>query len=265
MPRNVGAVLLVSSVAMLVGGSAAAAPVWVARGIVVPRGDVALDLGFGFGHAPTGPDTSTSGFGLNLEIAGGISSNVELGLRAGFRLDDGGQSTQADSYGRPFQSETYGTRFDRVSNPEAHVRWAVARTSVSELGMELRAYLPTEQGSRFGFMLGVPLVLRGGALRIDTGLYVPVILYDDARTVVSVPVHLWIQATRALWLGPLFGIRVVNDGGNGNASEYPLGFGVGSALNGSTDLRTWLLFPNMNRHEAARTFGVGLALQVRIE
>jgi hypothetical protein len=186
-------------------------------------------------------------------------------VRAGFRLDDGGQSTQADGYGRPFETETYGTRFDRVSNPEAHIRWAVSRTSVSDLGTELRAYLPTEAGSRFGFMLGVPLALRGGALRIDTGLYVPVILYDPTRTVVSVPVHLWIQATRGLWLGPLSGVRVVSDGGNGNATEVPLGFGVGASLSAAIDLRSWFLFPNLNRHEAGRTFGLGLALEVRIE
>lgn len=109
------------------------------------------------------------------------------------------------------------------------------------------------------------MVLRGGALRIDTGLYVPVILYDPTRTVVSVPVHLWIQASRSFWLGPLFGIRIVNDGGNGNATEVPLGFGVGSSLNGALDLRGWLLFPNINRNEGGRTLGIGLALEVRIE
>jgi hypothetical protein len=271
MPRNALAVLLLFSLGMtttltaLTTKPARAAPAWVSRDIVLPRGDVALDLGLGWGHVPAGPDSSITGFGLNLEVAGGIASAVELGLRVGLRLDDGGQVTQADRYGRPFQTETYGTRFDRVSNPEAHARWSVSRTSTFELATELRAYLPTEQGSRLGFMLGVPLVLRGGALRIDTGLYVPVILYDPTRTVVSVPIHLWIQATRTLWLGPLFGIRVINDSGSGNATEYPLGFGVGSALNSSIDLRTWLLFPNLNGHEAARTFGVGLALQLRIE
>jgi hypothetical protein len=243
--------------------SAEAAPSWVYRDLVLPRGDISLDLGFGLGHAPIPPDRSVSGFGLNLEIAGGIGNDVELGVRAGFRLDDGGQSTQADSYGRPFQTETYGTRDDRVANPEVHVRWAVSRGSAFELGTELRAYLPTEAGSRFGFMLGVPFSLRGGALRIDTGVYVPVIFYDPNRTVVSVPVHLWIQATHLLWLGPLFGVRVVNQ--NGSHTEYPLGFGLGSALSRSIDLRTWLLFPDMNRHQAARWWGVGLALQLRFE
>lgn len=47
--------------------------------------------------------------------------------------------------------------------------------------------------------------------------------------------------------------------------KYPLGFGLGSALSRSIDLRIWLLFPDMNRHEAARWWGVGLALQLRFE
>ncbi|MBC8131570.1 MAG: hypothetical protein H7X95_01210 [Deltaproteobacteria bacterium] len=239
-----------------------AAPAWVYRSIVLPQGDVALDIGFGLGHAPVSPNTSTTGFGLNLEIAAGISHNVQLGVRGGFRLDNGGQLTQADAYGRPFQTETYGTLFDRVANPEVHMRWAVARSSALELGLDLRAYLPSERGSAFGFMLGVPLSLHGGALRIDSGVYVPVIFYDPNRTVVSVPVHLWIQATNNLWLGPLFGIRMISGVG---ANQYPLGFGLGSSLNRSVDLRAWLLFPDMSREQATRTFGVGLALQLRFE
>ena len=31
------------------------------------------------------------------------------------------------------------------------------------------------------------------------------------------------------------------------------------------DLRTWFLFPDINHNEAARTFGAGLALQIRFE
>src|SRR5205823_2478588 len=145
------------------------------------------------------------------------------GARLGFRLDDGGQATKADAYGRPFDTETYGTLFDRVSNPELHFRWRAARGGNAELGLELRAYIPTENGSRFGMMFGLPIALRAGILRLDTGLYVPVLFYDPTRTVVSIPLHLWFQITRDLWLGPLFGLRVVSEGGSHN--EYPLGFG----------------------------------------
>jgi hypothetical protein len=240
----------------------AAAP-WLYRGLVLPRHDVELDIGLGLGHEPTGADTSITGFGLNLEILAGITHDFELGFRTGFRLDYGGQLTQADNYGRPFDTETYGTEIDHMANPELQFRWAVARGAGAELGLELRAYLPIEANSRFGFMFGLPIRLRAGIVRVDTGLYVPVIFYDETRTVVSVPVHLWIQASSRLWLGPLFGLRVISQGGSHTA--YPLGFGLGTMLSRSIDLRTWFLFPDMNRDQAARWWGAGIALALRFE
>jgi hypothetical protein len=260
-------VLAVSAVFVLLAGTGAAraeAP-WVYRSIVLPRGAVAVDVGLGLGHQPNdaGDDGPITGFGMNLAISGSITHELEIGLRTGFRLDDNGQATQADRYGRPFETETYGTDFDRVANPELHLRWAVARGSAAELGLELRAYLPIESGSSFGLMFGLPVVLRAGSVRLDTGLYVPVIFSNPTETVVSIPIHLWIQATRTLWLGPLFGLRVVSAGGSHD--QYPLGFGIGSSLTHTIDLRTWILFPDISQNEAARTFGAGLALQVRFE
>ncbi|HZL20696.1 MAG TPA: hypothetical protein VFG23_23385 [Polyangia bacterium] len=239
---------------------------WVYRSIVLPRGAVALDLGLGLGHEPeVAPDNgSITGFGLNLALSGSITHELEIGVRTGFRLDENGQATQADSYGRPFETETYGTNHDRVANPEVHLRWSVARGAAAELGLELRAYLPIENGSSFGLMFGLPIVLRAGAVRVDSGLYVPVIFSNpDTHTVVSVPVHIWIQATRTLWLGPLFGVRVSS--GAGRPDQYPLGFGIGSSLTRALDLRTWILFPDISQNEAARTFGAGVALQIRFE
>jgi hypothetical protein len=242
-------------------GVARADAPWVYRSIVLPRGEVAVDLGFGLGHEPAGPNgtDSITGFGLNLELSGGITHELEIGVRTGFRLDDAGQATQADNYGRPFDTETYGVGHDTVANPEVHLRWAVARGAAAELGLEWRAYLPVEANTSFGMMFALPIVLRGGPLRLDTGLYVPVIFSNPTQTVVSFPLHLWIQASRTLWLGPLFGVRVYKDGGN----QYPLGFGLGTALTRLVDLRTWILFPDISQNEAARTFGAGVALQLR--
>ncbi|HVV51859.1 MAG TPA: hypothetical protein VHO06_19480 [Polyangia bacterium] len=244
-------------------GAARADAPWVYRSIVLPRGEAAVDLGFGFGSEldPAGSDDSVNGFGLNLALSVGVTHELEFGVRTGFRLDGGGQATQADQYGRTFDTETYGTNFDTVANPELHLRWAVARGSTAELGLEWRAYLPIENGSSFGMMFGLPISLRAGSLRLDTGLYVPIVFSNPTRTVVSFPLHLWIQASRTLWLGPLFGVRVVSGGGDCN--EYPLGFGLGAALTRQVDLRTWVLFPDISQNEAARTFGVGVALQLR--
>ena len=126
----------------------------------------------------------------------------------------------------------------------------MARSYAAELGLELRVYLPIETGSRFGFMFGLPIALRAGPIRFDTGLYVPIIFYDPTLTIVSIPLHMWIQPTRDFWLGPLLGLRVVNQGGSD--TQYPLGFGLGWQLNRIVDLRTWFLFPDISRDAAAR-------------
>jgi hypothetical protein len=257
--RRKGAVAACFIVCLWAGAARADAP-WVYRSIVLPRGEVSVDLGLGLGHQPDAVESgSVSGLGMNLELSAGVTHELELGVRTGFRFDDGGQATQADRYGRPFDTETYGINFDSVANPEIHLRWAVARGSAAELGLEWRAYLPIENGSSFGMMFALPIVLRTGSLRVDTGLYVPIIFADPTRTVVSVPIQLWIQASRTLWLGPLFGLRVNHPGGD----SYPLGFGLGTALTRLVDLRTWILFPDISQNEAARTFGAGVALQLR--
>jgi hypothetical protein len=36
-------------------------------------------------------------------------------------------------------------------------------------------------------------------------------------------------------------------------------------LSNAIDLRGWFLFPHINGSEAARTFGAGIALQIRFE
>jgi hypothetical protein len=264
MLRAAPGVTLAAALLLAAAPARAAAP-FVYRGIVLPRGDVALDLGLGFGHAPDGGmgDRSSNGFGMNLEVAGGVAHELELGLRTGFRFDGDGQSTQADGYGRLYETETFGTGKDRVANPELRLRWAVARGAVAQIGLEGRVYMPFESGTRLGFMFDVPLALRLGSVRIDTGLYVP-ILFTEPRTTtgISIPIHVWIQASPTFWLGPLFGFRVMNPGGQ---ESLPFGFGIGSSVHRVIDLRAWFLFPHLNGDQAARTFGAGGALQIRFE
>ena len=76
--------------------ASAAAP-WNYRGLTLPRHDIAVDFGMGYGHEPVGPD----GLGMNLELRAGVAHDFELGFRMGFRLDDGGQITQADRLRAP--------------------------------------------------------------------------------------------------------------------------------------------------------------------
>jgi hypothetical protein len=262
-PARLVAAAFVSALAATVAAlpAASAASPWIYRGLTLPRHDVAVGFGLGYGHRPPTP-AEDAGFGLNLELRAGVARDFELGFRMGFRLDDGGQATQADNYGRPFETETYGTNNDRVANPELRFRWSLARSYASELGLELRAFLPIENGSRFGLMFGLPIALRAGPIRFDTGLYVPVLFYDPTQTKVSVPLHIWVQVASNFWLGPLLGLRVENPGGH---IAYPLGVGLGWQTSRAVDLRTWFLFPDMNREAAARSYGLGVALEVRFE
>jgi hypothetical protein len=257
--RKTGLVAIIFALSSWSAAARADAP-WVWRGLVVPHGQVALDFGGGLGHIPD-PNGGT-GFGLNLELKAGVAPRLELGVRTGIRADDIGRRTAADEYGRAFDTETYGTNGDTVANPELHLKWSVARGPAVELGLELAAYLPIEGGSRFGMMFALPLALHAASIRVDTGVYVPIIFYDPTRTAISIPIDLWIQATRTFWLGPLFGMRFFHQG-DAHWEAFPFGFGIGNEIAPNADLRAWFLFRDISGNEAARTFGAGLAFEIR--
>jgi hypothetical protein len=220
-------------------------------------------LGFGIGHVPdrTGP-------GLNFDFAVGLTRSLELGFRTGFRFGNAGQITRADEYGRMFDTETYGVGNDQVANPEARLRWGIIEGSVGELGLEGRAYLPVENGTRFGVMFGMPVALHlGSGARLDSGVFVPVLFYDPTRTVVSIPIRLWFQTTDRLWLGPMSGVRFHSD--PGNYTQVLLGFGLGYQFARFADFKTEFLFPYINGDPdtggGARSFGVAAGIELRIE
>jgi hypothetical protein len=248
-------VLFVTMVAAVVGsgGVAEAAP-FVNRPLTLSRSDFALDLGLGMHHLRT-PDVT--GFGINLELQVGLTSFLQLGVRSGLRISRDGRATQADSFGRMFETETYDVGGDTMANPEISLRWALVHTAV-ELGLEGRLYLPVEDGTDVGIMVAVPLILHvGGSARLDTGLYVPIIFSDPTRTTVSIPLRLWFQATNQLYLGPLMAVRFHDPGG----TSIPLGFGLGFSASYDVDLKTWLLFDNVKSN--AKNFGAGGGIQVR--
>ena len=206
---------------------------------------------------------------MNLEVAFGVASNFDLGIRTGFRFGVAGRQTRADEYARQFETETYGSLGDRgsfadeaMANPEIRLRWALARGPVLHLAFEGRFFLPIEDRSRFGVMPAMPVSFRLGSVRLDTGIYVPIVFSEpNTTTVISVPVALWIQASGRLFLGPDAGMRVWDNGAT--FKTYPFGFGLGYALGPSTDLRTRIFFRDVGNSAAARDFGFGIAFQFR--
>jgi len=261
--RRAAPALLVLVSVLVFAKIAVAAPPWVDRGLVEPRGVWAFNLGLGIGHEP-----NLTGVGLNAEIAVGVTHSLELGFREGFRFGEEGRATQADQYGRLFDTETFGTAFEDVANPEVRLLGSLMRGEVVEIGLEGRVYLPIENGTRAGVMFGLPLALHlGGSVRLDTGIFVPVLFYDPARTIVSIPIALWIQTTSRFWLGPIAAIRFHND--PGSYTQVLLGFGLGYRLGQAADFKAQLVFPRINgapeQGTGARTFGAGAGLEFRIE
>jgi hypothetical protein len=235
---------------------------FVERPLVLPRSQWALDTGLGIGHldlpAPAGDIT---GLGLNLELRGGVSDAVQLGVRTGFRLGDDGRATEADRFGRTFETETYGTGADTVANPEVSLRLAVVRTDAVALGLEGRLYVPIADGSKIGTMIALPLHFHlGERARLESGVYVPIIFTDPRTSVVSFPFHLWLQATDSLALGPISGVRLHYPGGS---TSVPLGAGLNYAVSPESDLRAWLLFPNVKGSGSTDYFGAGVGLELR--
>jgi hypothetical protein len=246
--------VLVITAAVVGGSHVASAESYVYRPLTLRRSEWSLDFGVGVGHAP-----SITGAGLNFELAVGLTSFVQLGFRSGYRFSDEGRATAADVYGRTFETETYDIGGAPFSNPELSLKWSLAR-STAELALDTRVYLPTADGSRLGVLVGLPIALHlGSSARIDTGIFVPIVFTDPVSSIISIPLHLWIQADH-IYLGPLTGIRIHNPGGH---STVPLGFGLGAAIAHETDLRTWLLFPDVSADHGTRIFGFGVGLEFR--
>ena len=254
-------------------GSSHAASEWVDRGLTMPQLGVSFDLGVGVTHTNGGaaPDT---GVGMNLEAALGILDNLEISLRAGLRMGNGARATQADDQGRLFDLETYGTGGDLFANPELRVLGRLLDLSVVELGLEGRVYAPFETGTRTSFLLGVPLRLHFGRIvRIDTGVYVPVVFYANGGGPVAnavsanIPVEVWFQVTHRFFVGPLTELRVNNDDpalGVDHGAGVLLGFGLGYQISRFADFKAAFDFPRLNGTPGP-DFGAGAGLGLHFE
>lgn len=259
------AALLVGAIS-LSGRPASAAPRWVDRSITLPRLVFAGDAGIGLAHLRFLREDFT-GAGLNLEAALGITESVELGFRTGLRFGDDAKVLRADEFGRTLFTETYGTNNDGVANPEFRVRWAAYSGRVVELGLDGRFYMPVETSSRAGIMLGVPLAFHiADFLRIDTGLYIPLVFTDPTSTAISVPAYFWFQPSNRVWLGPMIGFRHIDPGGpNGSHDDLLLGFGIGYQVASAVDLKWMVLVPRVNTEDnEPRAYGGGFGVQFRI-
>jgi len=228
---------------------------WTGRRLVLPNGATSLDVGLGLAFpSDRRGDDRPLGSGFNLEVAHGLANDLELGIRFGFRFNDFGRAFQADHGARLFDNETYEDASTTLADPELRLRWGLVHGSVLELAFEGRAVLPLS--GHFMAMPALPLRLHLGAVRIDSGVYVPIIFAEETTTIVSIPLQFWVQATSGLWLGPIFGVKYFDHG-----RQYPVGFGLGSAVGARTDLRFQVLIPDVEPSAKIVTFGLALAFR----
>ncbi len=275
VPRAPGVPLFAAACVFMAAIDAQAAPPWVDRHLTLPAGDWAFDLGLGVGHVapPQAPDIT--GAGMNLEMAVGLTSRVELGVRTGLRFGDApDRSVQSDGYGRLFDRQYFDGADDVVANPEVRVRGALVRDEIFELALEGRLIVPVEDNDA-GALFGVPMMFHlGQRVRLDTGAYVPIVFGNSrapgqpgriATSVgVTLPIDVWIQASPRLWLGPMSGVAFRNVGRDSARSDLSLGFGLGYQITHYLDFKTMLLFPYITEGNGPE-FGLGAGVEIRIE
>jgi hypothetical protein len=249
--RTRTACLTVLALALTAGPAAATSP--VGRSLNLAAGTFELGLGAGIGHREP---IDYTGLGINLELGYGITSVLELRLRTGLRFGQAGRDAWADRYGRPVETETYNLGYDSIANPEIGLRYNLLHGPIAEIALDGRLYLPIS-GS-VGVMVGVPVALRLGRLRVDTGLFVPLIFSDPTYNEVSLPLHLWIKLQDNAFVGPFTGVVFHSTGG----SSVPLGFAFGTPLSYDAELRLWLLFEDISNEQGTKDLGGGAGLYV---
>ncbi|HEY8092097.1 MAG TPA: hypothetical protein VIF09_29755 [Polyangiaceae bacterium] len=264
------------AVALLSAGDAAADKPWIDRPLTLPPVHFAADVGLGFGQYTTlsvnpsnpsaAPSQSTSlGWGSNLEAAIGLPFLGEFGARVGYRFDQVGANAQADHFGRLFDPILNDPGFDNMTNPELHLRGTLIPLEIFELGLETRAILPTANGSSFGLSPGVPMRIHIPYLaRIDTGLFFPIVFNANTSYTIDIPAQLFFQVSDAFF-GPFTGVRYNHaGGGTDSTTDIPIGLGGGYTLGGMVDLKVQVRTERVNDANWARGIGGGFGVGLRV-
>jgi hypothetical protein len=261
--------LACATAALTVASAASAAPPWVERHLTLPGGDFAFDFGLGIAHGPAPSDTSS--VGMNVEAAVGLTSHLELGIRTGLRFGDAfDRGLHPDEYARLFDRQYVDGADDAFANPEIRLRGALLDGPVVDLGLEGRLFVPVEgdafpgRPNQAAAEFGMPLAFHlGDSVRLDTGVYVPLLFGYATPFGLSVPVDVWFQVTHRLWLGPMTGLQIVRVGDDQTLTYASMGFGLGYQVARFVDFKTMFLFPELNQDSSV--FGVGAGVQIRIE
>jgi hypothetical protein len=275
--------LALASLAVTLASSARADEPFVDRVLTLPPLHLSLDAGLGFGQGPaptsldvTGPQPTPAetnvklGWGSNLEAAVGLPFLGEVGVRVGLRFGEpgiaAGWGLGADHFARLFDPVVDEPGSSTVTNPEIRLRGTLLNLKVVELGLETRAVVPTSDGSDFELVPGVPVRIHiPGFVRIDTGVWLPVIFNSDTSFTIDIPAQLFVQVDQAFF-GPETGVRFNHPGGDAGDSttDVPAGIAGGYTLGGVLDLKVQVRTERINDVSWTKYIGGGLGVGLRL-
>ena len=175
---SVAFVSLLAATFVSTSDASAAAP-WNYRGLTLPRHDIAVDFGMGYGHEPVGPDGLGHEPGAARRRRARLRARLPHGVPPGRRRPDhAGRLLRAPVRHRDVRDASSTASRTRSYASAGRWRAATRRSWASSCAPTCRS----RPASRFGFMFGLPIALRAGPIRFDTGLYVPIIFYDPTQT-----------------------------------------------------------------------------------
>ncbi len=280
--RQAVCALVTSSLGLTLASRADADEPFVDRVLTLPPLHFSADAGLGFGQgttatsyaveglqpAPTQPAVKV-GWGSNLEAAVGLPLLGEVGVRVGIRFgDDGiqaGWGVGADHFARLFDPVISEPGASAVTNPELRLRGTLLNLKIVELGLETRVVIPTDPGSDFELVPGVPVRIHlPGFARIDTGVWLPIEFNGNGSFTIDIPAQLFFQAGQAFF-GPMTGVRF-NDpgGGTDSTTDVPAGIGGGYTFGGVLDLKVQVRTERINDVRWTDYIGGGLGVGLRL-
>jgi hypothetical protein len=247
---------------------------WVDQPLTLKELHFSGDAGLGFGTYQDGAGNGHVGWGSSFDAAIGLPFLGELGGHIAQRFGNDGVlvgtnaigPTGADHFARLYDPITQEPGSGQFANPEFHLRGTLVPLDVFELGLETRLTVPTTNDSWWAVTPGIPIRIHApGLLRIDTGLWLPVVLTpNQAVYILEIPAQLFVQVGDA-FVGPLTGVRINNIGGNPTSTDVPVGVGGGYTFAGILDVKAQLRTERINSGGwASQAFGGGLGVGIRV-
>ena len=162
-------------------------------------------------------------FAADAGIGVGQYQDVQFGARVGYRFDDAGVNAGwglgADHFARLFDPVVLEPGGSQLSNPELRLRGSLVDLEVLQLGLETRAIIPTGAKSSFALAPGIPVRIHvPGFMRIDTGVFFPIVFTSDTGYTIDIPAQLFFQVADAFF-GPMLGFRFNHGGSDSNSAK----------------------------------------------